>query len=32
MNDTITGTEIVIDGGTVQHSEPADRTPDTSLS
>ena len=26
MNDAITGTEIVIDGGTVRQSEPADRT------
>ena len=25
MNDAITGTEIVIDGGTVRQSEPADR-------
>jgi len=32
MNDAITGTEIVIDGGTVRQSEPADRTLDTSLS
>ena len=31
-NDAITGTEIVIDGGTVRQSEPADRTLDTSLS
>ena len=31
MNDAITGTEIVIDGGTVRQSEPADRTLDTSL-
>jgi hypothetical protein len=26
MNDAITGSEIVIDGGTVRQSEPADRT------
>ena len=32
MNDAITGTEIIIDGGTVRQSEPADRTLDTSLS
>jgi hypothetical protein len=33
MNDAITGTEIVIDGGTVRQSEPADdKTLDTSLS
>jgi len=29
MNDAITGTEIVIDGGTVRQSEPADRTLET---
>jgi len=26
VNDAITGTEIAIDGGTSQQSEPADRT------
>ena len=31
MNDAITGTEIVIDGGTVRQSEPAETTLDTSL-
>jgi hypothetical protein len=29
MNDAMTGTEIVIDGGTARQSEPADRTLDT---
>jgi hypothetical protein len=32
MNDATTGTKIVIDGGTVRESEPADRTLDASLS
>ena len=31
MNDAVTGTEIVIDDGTVRQSEPADRSLDTSL-
>jgi hypothetical protein len=32
MNDAITVTEIVIEGGTIRQSKPTDRTLDTSLS